>query len=126
MELFQSGKKCAFCRDMSALGEISAKSIADAADAGDEVSREIYRESGEYLGRGVSVLIDILNPERVVIGSIYERSENLLAPAMNAEIAKEALGISAAVCKVVPAELGNSIGDYAAISVAIEGFNGNL
>ncbi len=126
MELFQSGKKCAFCRDMSALGEISAKSIADAADAGDEVSREIYRESGEYLGRGVSILIDILNPERVVIGSIYERSENLLAPAMNAEIAKEALGISAAVCKVVPAELGNSIGDYAAISVAIEGFNGNL
>ena len=126
LELFQSGKKCGFCSDISQIGEISAKTIAQAADAGDADAVEIYRQSGEYLGRGISVLIDILNPERVVIGSIYERSENLLAPAMQAEISREALGASASVCEIVPAKLGNSIGDYAAISVAVEGGNGNL
>ncbi len=126
MELLQMGKKCGYCKSMSELSEITAKSVAISAEAGDVDAIEIYRESGEYLGKGVSILIDILNPEKVVIGSIYERSENLLAEAMNNVIKREALEPSAEVCKVVPAVLGNSIGDYAAVSVAIEGYIGNL
>lgn len=126
LELFQSGKKCAFCSDVSKLGEISAKTIAEAAEAGDADAVEVYRQSGRYLGRGVSVLIDIINPERVVIGSIYERSRGLLEAHMLEEIRREALGVSAKVCTVVPASLGDSIGDYAAISVAVEGGRKNL
>ena len=78
------------------------------------------------MGRGVSVLIDIINPERVVIGSIYERSRGLLEAHMLEEIRREALELSAKVCTVVPASLGDSIGDYAAISVAVEGGRKNL
>ncbi len=126
MELLQMGKKCGYCKSLNEISEITAKSVAISADAGDADAIEIYRESGEYLGKGVSILIDILNPEKVVIGSIYERSENLLADAMNKAILAEALEPSASVCKVVPAVLGNSIGDYASVSVAIEGYVGNL
>ena len=126
MELFQMGKKCCYCKSMSELSEISAKSVAEAAKNGDKDAIEIYRECEEYLGRGVSILIDILNPEKIVIGSIFERSQNLLSEAMNRAIAYDALEQSASVCKVVPAILGNSIGDYAAVSVAIEGYRGNL
>lgn len=126
MELLQMGKKCGYCDGISELENISAKSVAIAADSGDLDALAVYRECGEYLGRGISILIDILNPERIVIGSIYTRSENLLVKAMNDIIEKEALPQASSVCKVVPAVLGESIGDYAAISVAIEGKLGNL
>lgn len=97
---------------------VTAKTIAESADSGDKLANAIYRRCGEKLGLGVSILIDILNPERVVVGSIYQRSGHLLADAMNETIKKEALAISAECCKIVPAMLGDEIGDFAAIGVA--------
>ena len=79
----------------------------------------MYRKCGDYLGRGLSVIIDILNPERIVIGSIFARSSELLIPSMKESIGREALGVSADCCEIVPAELGESIGDVAAIAVAV-------
>ena len=64
------------------------------------------------------MLIDILDPERIVIGSIFARSSHLLVDSMNETIKKEALPASAACCTVVPAMLGDEIGDYAALGVA--------
>lgn len=52
------------------------------------------------------MLIDILNPERIVIGSIFARSENLLREGMESVINKEALPQSLKCCKIVPAALG--------------------
>ncbi len=97
---------------------VTAKTIADAAIKGDKLANAIYRRCGEKLGLGISILIDILNPERIVIGSIYQRSGHLLAESMNETIKKEALEISAQCCKIVPAMLGDEIGDFAAIGVA--------
>ena len=99
--------------------EVTAKTVGDAADAGDETAIAVYRTSGEYLGRGLSILIDILNPERIVIGSIFARSRNLLWDGAKQEIEREALGIASGVCEVVPAELSESIGDYAAVATAL-------
>ena len=98
---------------------VSAKTVAKAAEAGDETAREVYRVSGERLGEALSLLIDILNPERIVIGSIFARSGALLIPAMQEVIAREALPHAASVCEVVGAVLGEKIGDYAAVSVAL-------
>lgn len=120
-ELLQSGKSCGFCKDASEMDTITAKSIAIAADSGDETAIEVYRTSGEYLGKGLSLIIDILNPELIIIGSIFTRSENLLRPAMQKAIDADALPQAARVCKVVPAKLGEEIGDYAALSVAANG-----
>ncbi|MBQ0010824.1 MAG: ROK family protein, partial [Ruminococcus sp.] len=78
----------------------------------------VFRLCGEKLGAGLSVLIDILNPERIVIGSIFARAEALLRPSMERVIAEEALPDSAACCQIVPAALGEEIGDYAALAVA--------
>ena len=99
--------------------DVTAKTIADAADKGDETAIKVYEVCGEYLGKGLSVLIDILNPERIVIGSIFARSEDLLRESMEKVINAETLGISAQCCKVVPALLGEKIGDYAAIATAL-------
>ncbi|MBQ2841539.1 MAG: ROK family protein [Clostridia bacterium] len=97
---------------------VNAKTVADAAVNGDKLANAIYRRCGEKLGLGISILIDILNPERIVIGSIFQRSGFLLADSMNETIKKEALAISASHCEIVPAMLGDDIGDFAAIGVA--------
>lgn len=99
--------------------DVTAKAIAEAARSGDATAAEVYRISGEHLGKGLSVLIDILNPERIVIGSVFTRSGDLLRESMMTELEREALAPSLSVCEIVPAELGESIGDYAAIAAAL-------
>lgn len=99
----------------------SAKELAIAAEQGDETAKKLYEISGRYLGRTLSVLMDILNPDCIVIGSIFTRSESLLRPAMESEIEKEALPFTKKVCRVAPTELGDEIGDYAALITAVYG-----
>lgn len=97
---------------------INARMVAEAAREGDELALGIYRDSAVQLGRGLAFLIDILNPEKIVIGSIYTRCEDLMAPFVAEVLEREALPLANAVCQVVPAALGEAIGDYAALSVA--------
>lgn len=106
-----------WCRSAAELETVSAKTIAIAADAGDAAAREVYAESGRRLGQGLAVLIDILNPECIVIGSIFARSEHLLRPAMEEVLKQETLPASLAACRIVPAELGEAIGDLASLAI---------
>ena len=117
----EKGEYPAYFKKGMTAADVNAKTIADAADAGDETAREVYRVCGEYFGRGLSVIIDLLNPELIVIGSIFARSSNLLWEPAKSVIEKEALGISAACCRVTAAELGENIGDYAAVAAALLG-----
>lgn len=119
LEKAQSGQYPAFFKPGMTAKDVTAKTIADAADAGDETALEVYRTCGEYLGKGLSILIDLLNPEVVVIGSIFARSHNLLWEPCKKVIDKEALPLAAKCCEVVPAALGEQIGDYAAIATAL-------
>lgn len=99
---------------------LSAKTVAMAAKDGDAVAQKIYRICAEKLGLGLSVLIDVINPEAIVIGSIYSRDQALFDEIIRNVIQKEALPLSASVCKILPAGLGNAIGDYAALSLAFQ------
>jgi len=92
--------------------------VAEAAKSGDPLAIEIYELCGSYLGRGISVLIDILNPECIVIGSIFYRSGALLIPSMEKSLSDEALPLARTVCRIVPAALEEEIGDLASLSVA--------
>ncbi len=113
------GKPCSFCKSEEELGGITAKALAEAADQGDEVALAVWTACGEMLGRGLAVLVDILNPECIVLGSIYARSGKLLQEAMEKTLAQEALPASLAVCRIVPAALTESVGDKAALCVAM-------
>mgnify|MGYP001825298203 FL=1 len=86
--------------------------------AGDEFSIGVMEECGRRLGCGLAMLIDVLNPEAIVLGSIFARCESLLRPAMESAIAQEAMPETARVCRIVAAELGESLGDVAAATVA--------
>jgi glucokinase len=109
----------AFCPTPDLADNLDAKAVAVAAQAGDETALEIIRISGEYLGRGLAILVDVLNPQCIVIGSIYSRNENLFRPHIDRILEQEAIPLSMKVCKIVPAVLGDTIGDYAALCVAM-------
>ncbi len=116
-EALQRGVKSDWCPPEK-ISEVTARDIALAAQAGDPLALEIVRTSARYLGRGLSIVVDILNPELIVIGSVYARNEQLFYPEMAREMAREALGGALDVCRVVPAALGEAIGDYASLSIA--------
>ncbi len=118
-ERLTKGESVAFCPNLEMAGELTAKDVAQAAQIDDPVAEEIIRISGEYLGRGLAVLIDIINPQCIVIGSIYARNEALFKPHVDRILKEEAIPAAVAVCKVKPALLGESIGDFAALCVAL-------
>lgn len=116
-EYFQRGKKVEWC-DKDTLDNVNACTVAEQAHKGDKLASEIIELSARYLGKGLAVLIDILNPERIVIGSIYARNVDLFYPTVEKVLQKEALDLAFNACKICPAQLGEQIGDYAAISIA--------
>ncbi len=112
------GIKSDFCNTEN-LKNISARTVAIAANNGDAVANEIIKISAEYLGKALAILIDTLNPQCIVIGSIYARNVQLFNPHINRMLEKEAIPAAVEVCEIKPALLGDSIGDYAALCVAI-------
>lgn len=118
MEKLQMGEKISFCREKEDLQQLTAQQVAKAANLGDPLALEIFEICGTYLGKGLSILIDILNPECIVIGSIFARSGRLLVPSLEKALRSEALPLANKVCRIVPALLEEELGDIAALSVA--------
>lgn len=118
-ELIAAGNPPAWTRDGRAESEITAKLMADYARAGDETAIGFWNHIGKMLGKGLALLVDSFNPETIVIGSIFVRCEDLLRPAMEEELQKEAIEFSLNGLKVVPAGTGEALGDLASIMVAL-------
>lgn len=117
-EHLASGGKTAILGEEKCIEEVTAEDIGIAAQDGDALALLIMEHTGRMLGKGVAMLMDLLNPQKIVIGSIFLRQESLLRGPMEKEIEKEALSYTKNVCQIVPAGLGESLGDYAALSVA--------
>ncbi len=126
MEKLQQGKKIGFCSNISDIDLIDAKIIFDNANANDPDALKIVKDIAYNLGRGLSVIIDILNPQVIVIGSIYTRNHQLLYSYLEQTVKEEALERSRQVCAIKPAELNEKIGDYGAVMSAIYGSEGSV
>jgi len=101
--------------------DLSARQLAERAEAGDAAAAAVLAESAERLGQGLAVLVDVLNPARIIIGSVFARAEKWLRPGMERALAREALPAAVARCRVVPSALGDALGDVAALAVAANG-----
>ena len=113
----EMGGKVAF--NPGRIEDITTKDVAIAAENGDAVAQEILSLSGTYLGQGLSTVIDIINPQIIVLGSLYMRCGRFFESAMRERLERETLPRSLANCRIVPAGLGEQIGNFAAISVAL-------
>jgi len=98
---------------------VTLKALAEAAARGDALALKVLDVAGEHLGEALALLIDTLNPERIVLGGYFPRCAALLLPAMNRALAAEALPGALAGCKILPAVLGETIGSNAAVAVAL-------
>jgi glucokinase len=83
-------------------------------------ARDVFERAALYFGRGLAMIADLLNPERIVLGGLGMRlTDALVAPALRV-FHHEALPKARDACQVVPAQLGESIGDYAALCAAFD------
>jgi glucokinase len=101
----------------------TAKDVGLAAAKGDAVARGIVAACGKKLGFALAILVDILNPDRIVIGGLAMRLGDMLLEPARKVLREEALAPALAACTVVPATLGESIGDVAALCIARDAGN---
>ena len=105
------------------LETFDAKDIADAARKGDVVSKEILEIVATRLGQTISILIDTLNLDTVVIGGIYPRIEDLIKDKLLEVIEKESINENYKACKVVPSLLKEEIDEYSSLVAGTIGDN---
>lgn len=100
--------------------QITAKHVIDAAKEGDAFCQNVLSEVGTYMGIGLANLIQILNPERIVLGTLAVHAGDLLLEPIRKAVAEYAWERSRSVCSIVAAELGDRAQDLAAIVLAAE------
>ena len=95
---------------------ITAQIVYDAATAGDPIANEIVRDTARYLGVGVANLLNIFNPDTVVIaGGVTAAGDALFVP-LRAEVRRRAFSPAVRAAKIVPGELPGTAGVVGAVA----------
>ena len=96
--------------------DITAQTVYDAAKEGDPVASEIVRDTARYLGAGVANLLNIFNPDTVVIaGGVTAAGDALFVP-LRAEVRRRAFGPAVRAVKIVPGTLPGTAGVVGAVA----------
>jgi glucokinase len=99
---------------------LSPALIAEAAADGDPVARAVMEETGFYVGVGVANLINMLNPEVVVIGGGIAQAGPLLFEPLERTVRARAVAPQAHTARVVPAEMGDNAGVLGGVVLALQ------
>lgn len=99
------------------LSRITAATVYEGAVLGDAYSNEVMKETAKFLGTGIANIVNILNPELVVIaGGVTKAGDHLLVP-LKAEVRRRAFKSAEEVCRIVPADLMGTAGVIGAIAM---------
>ena len=90
--------------------EITPYVVAEAAKQGDKVALKIFERMGKYIGIGLASVVNLLNPEKIVIGGGVADAGDILFTPLIDTLKKRAMPIQAKSVSVVPAQLGNAAG----------------
>ena len=108
------------------LSKITAQLVYEAAHDGDEYAREVVKDTAKFLGAGVASIINIFNPEVVVVcGGVTLAGDRLFEP-LRAEVRRRAFKPATDVCRIVPGELTGTAGVYGAAAVFIKQTRGRV
>lgn len=100
-------------------GKVTPRAISMAASAGDFLSIEVLKEIGEILGHAIASLVNVLNPEMVIIGGGISNAGDLLMEPVKMGMLKHAYTIPAAAVEIVRAKLGNDAGLVGSASLVV-------
>lgn len=96
------------------LAAVTAQTVYEAAQAGDPVALEVVTDTARFLGVGLANLVNVLNPELVVVcGGVTQAGDALFAP-LRREVARRAFRPAVEACRIVPGELSGTAGVYGA------------
>lgn len=104
---------------------VNFKMIYDAAIHGDKLSYSMIDEMGRYLGKGIATLINLFNPEMIILGGKLSGSFNLLMNSIETIVMKHALELPRKSTKIVFSQLGENAGVIGATIPIIEKFFDN-
>ncbi len=90
--------------------EITPYIVSEAAKQGDPVAKRIFTIVGEYIGVGLASVVNLLNPEKIIIGGGVAAAGDILMNPIKETLVKRAMPIAGAAVEVVPAQLGNTAG----------------
>ena len=108
-EYILGGKSTKF-RELASGGEITPFIVAEAAKQGDPVAKRIFARIGEYIGFGLSSVVNLLNPEKIIIGGGVADAGDILLDPIKETIKKRAMVVAGSAVEIVPAKLGNTAG----------------
>jgi glucokinase len=102
------------------LTRITAQTVYQAAHDGDELATDVVNETAKFLGIGIANLLNIFNPEVVVVcGGVTLAGDHLFVP-LRREVARRAFKPAVSVCRIVPCELTGTAGVYGAAKVFLD------
>ena len=90
--------------------DITPYIVSEAAKQGDPVAKRIFTLVGEYIGIGLASVVNLLNPEKIIIGGGVAAAGDLLLTPIKESLVKRAMPIAGSAVEIVPAQLGNSAG----------------
>lgn len=108
-EEYVRGGKSTKYREL-AKNEITPYYVCEAAKQGDVVAKKIFEIIGNYIGIGLASVVNLLNPEKIVIGGGVADAGDLLFEPIKETLKKRSMPIQGAAVEVVHAELGNTAG----------------
>jgi len=102
------------------LKKITAQTVYEAAHQGDELALEVVNDTAKFLGVGLANLLNVFNPEVVVVcGGVTLAGDHLFVP-LRREVARRAFKPAVQACRIVPGELINTAGVYGAARVFLD------
>ncbi len=93
-------------RELLQQSGVTIDDVVRRAGEGDERARAAVADTGRYLGIGVSMIVQALNPAQIVVGGEITGAWDLVEPAIRAEVARRALTPRAAETPVIPEPAG--------------------
>lgn len=109
-EYIAGGKGTKYRELAGSVDAITPAIVCQAAQQGDVVAKRIFTKMGEYLGIGLASVVNLLNPEKIVIGGGVADAGDILFDPLRKTLKDRAMPIQGAAVEVVHAELGNSAG----------------
>ena len=104
------------------ISSIEFNTVVIAAEKGDELSRKVLEEAGEYLGVKIASLINLFNPEVVVIGRGIEHGGDILMTSVRKSVRRWAYEESVKIVKILPSSLGEEAVAIGAAALVTQDF----
>ncbi|MBM7624192.1 ROK family glucokinase [Sporohalobacter salinus] len=118
-EKINSGSSSLMKELVDSVEEIDGKIVTQAAAQGDKVAQKVLQRVINYLGTGISNLINILNPEIIVIGGGVSQAGDMVLEPIRDIALKRAMETPAKEVEIVPTQLGDDIGVIGAVTKAL-------